>query len=152
MELKHTQRQLWRGDDARGARREVDVFSGERPPRRSAQRTWRLFRRFFGRMVAESITTPTDAYSLLTNIQGFDSFSLGPASTQEEIVRAFETQKLIWHPDRNPGDVQAAKVYQRMLAAYNALMDPEKRRKIDSGLQTVPQAVQQSASSGTPVP
>ena len=101
-------------------------------------------------MVAESITTPTDAYSLLTNIQGFDSFSLGPASTQEEIVRAFETQKLIWHPDRNPGDVQAAKVYQRMLAAYNALMDPEKRRKIDSGLQTVPQAVQQSASSGTP--
>ena len=33
-----------------------------------------------------------DVYALLTNIQGFDSFSLGPASTPEEIARAFQTQ------------------------------------------------------------
>lgn len=33
-----------------------------------------------------------NAYSLLTNIQGFDSFSLSPSSTNEEIARAFQTQ------------------------------------------------------------
>ena len=33
-----------------------------------------------------------NAYALLTNIQGFDSFSLGPASSPEEIARAFQTQ------------------------------------------------------------
>ena len=44
-----------------------------------------------------------DAYALLTNIQGFDSFSLSPSSKVEEIARAFQTQSLIWHPDKNPG-------------------------------------------------
>jgi hypothetical protein len=33
-----------------------------------------------------------NAYALLTNIQGFDSFSLGPSSSPEEIARAFQTQ------------------------------------------------------------
>ena len=33
-----------------------------------------------------------NCYALLTNIQGFDSFSLGPHSSQEEIARAFQTQ------------------------------------------------------------
>lgn len=35
---------------------------------------------------------PFNAYALLTNIQGFDSFSLGPSSSPEEIARAFQTQ------------------------------------------------------------
>eukprot|EP00322_Chrysochromulina_rotalis_P021422 CAMPEP_0115881590 /NCGR_PEP_ID=MMETSP0287-20121206/28525_1 /TAXON_ID=412157 /ORGANISM="Chrysochromulina rotalis, Strain UIO044" /LENGTH=41 /DNA_ID= /DNA_START= /DNA_END= /DNA_ORIENTATION= len=35
-----------------------------------------------------------NAYALLTNIQGFDSFSLGPQSSREEIKRAFHTQAL----------------------------------------------------------
>ena len=94
-------------------------------------------------------------YALLTNIQGFDSFSLGPSSSPEEIARAFQTQAraraltrarknnasltrrcgcgrgatqtLIWHPDKNPGDAQAQRVYDRMLHAYNLLMDPAQR-------------------------
>ena len=33
-----------------------------------------------------------NAYALLTNIQGFDFFSLGPTSSPEEIARAFQTQ------------------------------------------------------------
>lgn len=37
-----------------------------------------------------------NAYALLTNIQGFDSFSLSPSSSVEEISRAFQTQSLIW--------------------------------------------------------
>jgi hypothetical protein len=33
-----------------------------------------------------------NTYTILTNIQGYDSFSLGPHSTVEEITRAFQTQ------------------------------------------------------------
>ena len=94
-------------------------------------------------------STPANAYALLTNIQGFDSFSLGPASSQEEIVRAFETQKLIWHPDKNPGDAQAEQVYNRMLAAYSALMSPDSRRVIDEGLRAAQQQRLSSSSSSS---
>ena len=62
--------------------------------------------------------TLTNAYAILTNIQGFDSFQLGPNSTSEEITRAFQTQSLIWHPEKNPGDTQALQIYRRMQQAY----------------------------------
>ena len=76
-----------------------------------------------------------NAYALLTNIQGFDSFSLGPHSSREEISRAFQTQMLIWHPDKNPGDEQAARVFERMKLAYDILLDPEERRAHDATLK-----------------
>ena len=57
--------------------------------------------------------TLTNAYAILTNIQGFDSFQLGPTSSTEEIARAFQTQSLIWHPDKNPGDYQALQARRR---------------------------------------
>ena len=73
-----------------------------------------------------------DAYELLTKIQGFDAFSLGPHSSIEQIARAFQTQSLIWLPDKNPGDAQAIRIYNRMTEAYNTLVDPESRRKHDA--------------------
>ena len=76
-----------------------------------------------------------NAYTLLTSIQGFDSFSLGPSSTQDEIARAFQTQSLIWHPDKNPGDAQALRIYQRMNRAYNTLINPATRAAHDERLR-----------------
>ena len=76
--------------------------------------------------------TLNNAYAILTNIQGFDSFHLGPSSSTDEIARAFQTQSLIWHPDKNPGDYQALKVYQRMQEAYNLLMHAPSRAAHDS--------------------
>ena len=73
-----------------------------------------------------------NAYALLTNIQGFNSFSLSPASTPENIARAFQTQSLIWHPDKNPGDPEALKVYQRMQRAYNTLRNEAARAAHDA--------------------
>ena len=78
-----------------------------------------------------------NAYELLTSIQGFDSFSLGPDSTQDEIARAFQTQSLIWHPDKNPGDPQALRIYQRMNRAYNTLMNPSTRASHDRRLEGI---------------
>lgn len=42
----------------------------------------------------DATDTITNAYSILTNIQGFDSFQLGPHSSTDEITRAFQTQSL----------------------------------------------------------
>ena len=49
-------------------------------------------------------------------------------------VHAARAQTLIWHPDKNPGDVQAERVYQRMEKAYNTLMDVEQRKAHDAAL------------------
>ena len=51
-------------------------------------------RRFSRRAARRPYASPKmeNAYALLTNIQGFDSFSLGPTSSPEEIARAFQTQ------------------------------------------------------------
>lgn len=74
------------------------------------------------------------AYSLLTHIQGFDSFSLSPSSTTEEISRAYETQLLIWKPESNPNDPQALRTYKRIKEAYDTLMDPKARAAHDEQL------------------
>ncbi len=79
-----------------------------------------------------------NAYALLTNIQGFDSFSLSPSSTTDEITRAFQTQSLIWHPDKNPGDEQARAIFGRMQLAYTMLMDPAARKAHDALLEKHP--------------
>ena len=73
-------------------------------------------------------------YSLLSHVQGFDSFSLGPSSTDEAIARAFQTQSLMWHPEKNPGDPHAREVYRRMEKAYSTLMDPDARARVDAKL------------------
>ena len=86
-----------------------------------------------------------NAYTILTNIQGFDSFHLGPASSTEEITRAFQTQSLIWHPEKNPRDVQALAVFQRMQQAYALLMDTPSRAELDSRQQSTGTAAPGSA-------
>ena len=86
-----------------------------------------------------------NAYTILTNIQGFDSFHLGPTSNTEEITRAFQTQSLIWHPEKNPGDVQALAVFRRMQQAYTLLMDAPSRAELDSRQQSTGTAAPGSA-------
>ena len=86
-----------------------------------------------------------NAYTLLTNIQGFDSFHLGPTSSTEEITRAFQTQSLIWHPEKNPRDAQALAVFRRMQQAYTLLMDAPFLAELDSRQQSTGTAAPGSA-------
>ena len=77
-----------------------------------------------------------DAYETLTSIQGFDSFGLSSASSAEEIERAYQTQTLIWHPDKNPNDPAALQHYKRLRRAYETLIDPTARAAHDEALAT----------------
>ncbi len=55
-----------------------------------------------------------------------------------EVVRAaYRALSLKYHPDRNPGDAQAARHMALLNAAYEALSDPEKRREHDAWIRSV---------------
>ena len=72
----------------------------------------------------------------------------GDRACAEEIARAFQTQSLIWHPDKNPGDAQAQRIYE------NYLDDKSEGRIVVSSanqqqVQSVIKAVE-SGEKGTP--
>ncbi len=47
-------------------------------------------------------------------------------ATDEEIKRAYRQLAKKYHPDRNPGDAEAAKKMQQINAAYEQIKNPEK--------------------------
>lgn len=70
----------------------------------------------------------------LANAENRDFYKiLGiPRSAKErDIKKAFKKLSIKYHPDKNKGDEDAIKKYQDITAAYDALSDPERRRKYD---------------------
>jgi hypothetical protein len=60
-----------------------------------------------------------------------------------EVVRAaYRALSLKYHPDRNPGDSEAARNMALLNAAYEVLSDPEKRREHDAWIRSVESASQ----------
>src|SRR6188768_886254 len=50
-----------------------------------------------------------------------------------DIKRAYKRLARRLHPDINPGDREAAARFRQVLDAYETLMDPDRRRRYDSG-------------------
>jgi molecular chaperone DnaJ len=50
-----------------------------------------------------------------------------------DIKRAYKRLARRLHPDINPGDGEAAARFRQVLAAYETLMDPDRRRRYDAG-------------------
>jgi len=51
---------------------------------------------------------------------------VSPDATDDEIKRAYRNLAKKYHPDRNPGDAEAAKKMQQVNAAYEQIKNPEK--------------------------
>jgi molecular chaperone DnaJ len=64
-----------------------------------------------------------DLYSLL---------GLAPNAKPAEIKRAYRRLARRYHPDINPNDRAAETLYRRISAAYETLVDPDRRRTYDS--------------------
>jgi molecular chaperone DnaJ len=52
-------------------------------------------------------------------------------ASEEEIKRAYRELAKKYHPDRNPGDEEAAQKFKEITEAYEVLCDPEKRARYD---------------------
>ena len=53
---------------------------------------------------------------------------VSPDASDEEIKRAYRRLAKQYHPDRNPGDQEAARKMQEVNAAYEQIKNPEKTR------------------------
>ena len=51
---------------------------------------------------------------------------VSPDASDEEIKRAYRALAKKYHPDRNPGDTEAAKKMQQINAAYEQIKNPDK--------------------------
>jgi molecular chaperone DnaJ len=62
-------------------------------------------------------------------------------ATPADIKRAYRRLARRYHPDINPGDREAARRFHQILEAYETLIDPELRRRYDTGQVTRAAAV-----------
>ena len=58
---------------------------------------------------------------------------VSPNATDEEIKQAYRRLAKKYHPDRNPGDAEAAKKMQQVNAAYEQIKNPAKARSNPGG-------------------
>ena len=58
---------------------------------------------------------------------------VSPGASDEEIKRAYRALAKKYHPDRNPGDEEAAKKMQQVNAAYEQIKNPEKAAQQNHG-------------------
>jgi len=55
------------------------------------------------------------------------------SATTEQITKAYKKLAVLWHPDKNPEDIDSATHhFQKMSAAHKILSDPEKRSVYDA--------------------
>ena len=58
---------------------------------------------------------------------------VSPNATDDEIKQAYRRLAKKYHPDRNPGDAEAAKKMQQINAAYEQIKNPEAYRQTGGG-------------------
>lgn len=62
----------------------------------------------------------------------YQILGLQKGCAQEEIEKAYKKLALRYHPDRNPGDNDAANKFLEVQKAYDTLKDPQKRHSYDN--------------------
>lgn len=66
---------------------------------------------------------PKDPYQIL---------GVSRTAKEEEIKKAYYEKVLKYHPDQNPHDYQASKVFEDIQEAYKILSDPQQRKNYDT--------------------
>jgi len=102
------------------------LFIGKRR-RLAATWQWAFFiqwymNSFVGRIGGERNMKKRDYYEIL---------GIGKNAKEQEIKRAYRKLAKKYHPDANPDNAEAEKIFKEVTEAYNVLSDAEKRRLYD---------------------
>ncbi len=62
----------------------------------------------------------------------YDILEISRNATEDEIRRSYKKLALKYHPDKNPGNVEAEERFKSIATAYATLSDPIKRRSYDA--------------------
>ena len=62
----------------------------------------------------------------------YDNLKVARNAPPEVIRAAYKILSQKFHPDRNPGDREAARIMAIINASYEVLSDPERRREHDN--------------------
>ena len=62
----------------------------------------------------------------------YDTLGVSKDASQEEIAKAYREAAQKYHPDKSPGDEEAAKKFKECSEAFEILNDPDKRMQYDS--------------------
>ncbi|EGD78111.1 iduronate-2-sulphatase [Salpingoeca rosetta] len=98
----------------------------------SAQALSRHLRRFHA---ARSVSSPkpTNAAHQAAVVSYYDVLGVDRSASAQDIKKAYYQQSKIWHPDKNPGDADAADRFALLTEAYNILSQTESRAQYDRG-------------------
>lgn len=69
--------------------------------------------------------------SFMTEIDYYESLGVSRKASIEEIKKAYRQLALKYHPDKNPGDASAERLFKEVAEAFEVLSDPEKRAIFD---------------------
>eukprot|EP00938_MAST-03A_sp_MAST-3A-sp1_P002462 g2462.t1 len=75
----------------------------------------------------------------------YDVLGVESSADERAIKKAYRKLSLKYHPDRNPGDEEAAEKFQEITHAYEILSDPEKKFLYDEGGES---ALQENEKGG----
>ncbi len=67
----------------------------------------------------------------MTKRDFYEVLGVSRTATADEIKKAYRQLALKYHPDRNPGNKEAEDKFKAAAEAYEALSEPDKRRRYD---------------------
>jgi curved DNA-binding protein CbpA len=84
-------------------------------------------------------------------VNPYDILQVSPLADDGVIRAAYRSLMQRYHPDRNPGDTQAAEAAARITQAYDLLVDPERRAAFDNAQRTMQQTSLHGAQKRSPL-